>query len=83
MHLLEGAWLAAVAVEYMNCSVRSLDSFMFWANSYGESSEKIYGLETVTHLCPDLEHVLESHTRLRQFVLQQHDDVVVMLIQQF
>ena len=28
--LLEGAWFAAEEVEYMNCSVRSLDSFMFY-----------------------------------------------------
>ncbi len=75
--LLGGAWLAADDVECMNCSVRSLDSFMFCEELSKKQTK--YGL--LAHLCPDLQHILECHASVRELALQQHDDVMVVLLQ--
>ena len=33
-----------------------------------------------THLCPDLQNVLESHASVRKLALEQHDDVMIVLL---
>ena len=64
----------------MNCSVRSLDSFIFctialeWARCSGGRA---------TYLCPYLQHVLERHTNVRQLALQEHYDIVLVLLYLF
>ena len=35
----------------------------------------------MTHLCPDLQHVLERHASISELALQQHNDVMVVLLQ--
>ena len=32
------------------------------------------------YLCPDFQHIFKCHTRVCELVLQQHDDVVVVLL---
>ena len=34
-----------------------------------------------TYLCPNFQHILECHTGIRQLALQQHDDIVIVLLQ--
>lgn len=33
-----------------------------------------------TYLGPNLQHVFERHARVRKLVLQQHDHIVIMLL---
>lgn len=63
----------------MNCSVRSLDSFMFYNRTQWDPHRNV----EVTDLCPDLEHILERHADIREPALQQHDHIVVVLVNLF
>jgi len=71
----EEGWVAALWAVYMNCSVRDLDSFMFWP----DVSPKRPGLGC-TDLCPELEDVLEGHARVGELSLEHHDDVAVVFV---
>ena len=35
---------------------------------------------SATHLCSNLQDVFERHTDVRQLALQQHDDIVLVLL---
>ena len=37
-------------------------------------------LFTHTHLCPNLQNLLESHARTGEFTLQQHDHIGIVLV---
>ena len=37
-------------------------------------------LFTHTHLCPNLQNLLESHARTGKFTLQQHDHIGIVLV---
>lgn len=63
----------------MNCSVRSLDSFMFYNRTQWGPHRNV----EATDLCPDLEHILERHADIREPALQQHDHIVVVLVNLF
>ena len=77
MHVLEEAGLAAADVECINCSVRSLDSFMFCSNM---SLLNVHPRPIITHLCSNLQNILERHTRISELTLEKHNDVVVVFV---
>jgi hypothetical protein len=73
------AGLAAVVVVCMNCSVLSLLSFMFCGCICYELpvvSYSGYG----AYLGPNLKYILESHTCICQFTLQEHNNVVIVFM---
>lgn len=37
--------------------------------------------EVGAYLCPHLQHILEGHARVGQFALEEHHDVVVVLLE--
>ena len=77
MHVLEEAGLAAADVECMNCSVRSFDSFMFCSNI---SLLKVHPKFIITHLCSNLQNILERHTRICKLTLEKHNDVMIVFV---
>lgn len=35
---------------------------------------------TGIHLCPDLQHIFETHARIYKFALQQHDNIGIVFV---
>jgi hypothetical protein len=66
---------------YMNCSVRSLDAFMFCGEGMvielteDQPVPPAVSQMRRTDLGPDLEHVFEADAHLGELALEQHDHV--------
>ncbi len=45
-----------------------------------DNHEERQGVKFWADLCPDFENILEAHASVSKLALQQHDDVVVVLL---
>jgi hypothetical protein len=77
--------MAAEEAVCMNCSVRSLLAFMFYGSHWPDLHQPLSGCSSIrnpsySHLRPQLQDVLESHSHACQPTLKHHDHVIVVFL---